>query len=259
MFYMNSIDQPRPVGWRQRLKSWIFKAGSSLEALLILGLWLVAFTRDSGWAGMDRQEIIAYLLIGNIIGAFTSYLLGRTINEDIRQKNPERLLQKPIVFLFQTVIGGLGRNLTPFILTICLQAFLLYYLVGWENISFNIGNALLAAAIVALAFASELLLAYLLNFFVFWSLESPESYHILIRLKKALAGNYFPLTILPAQLSGLSLWLPFAYSFYVPAQIFLGQMPASQGRIGLLIQIAWLFILYAIIKKLWQNKQKTSR
>jgi len=75
-----------------------------------------------------------------------------------------------------------------------------------------------------------------------------------MRLKKILAGNYFPLNILPMAFVSISMFLPFAYSFFVPAQLYLNKINQAQAIKGIGVQIIWIVIFFIIIKIAWKKK-----
>jgi len=50
----------------------------------------------------------------------------------------------------------------------------------------------------------------------------------------------------------VSYFLPFAYTIYVPVQLYLGKISFAEGLRGLAIEILWLVALYIIIKVVWR-------
>lgn len=254
-FEIGTLDQPNKEEPIKRFKRAFWKFSAQIEALLILGLWLLAFTQDLSWTGFGREALIAYLLIGNIISIMTGYLLYRLINEDLRSEDPELLMYNAPKFLLRVVKKSLVKNFLPFVVAIGFQLGLLSYFVGLDILHADANILSLVAVMVILAFITELLLAYLLNLFVFWTIESPDLYRLLVRFKKMLAGNYFPLSIFPLWFTGLSLTFPFAYSFYVPTQLYLKEITPSVGTTGIIIQLFWIVVLYALIKFIWMRKK----
>jgi ABC-2 type transport system permease protein len=107
--------------------------------------------------------------------------------------------------------------------------------------------------VIIFAFTSELFLSFLIGLVAFWADEVDGLYTTVTRLKKFLAGGYFPLSLLPPFYMKLSLSLPFAYSFFVPTQLYLGKMSLVAGLRGLGVQIAWILLLYGIIRLIWKR------
>lgn len=71
------------------------------------------------------------------------------------------------------------------------------------------------------------------------------------RLKRFFAGGYFPLSLLPSGFVTVSFFLPFAYSIFVPAQLYLSKISPWIGLQGLGVQLVWILILALIIKLVW--------
>lgn len=129
--------------------------------------------------------------------------------------------------------------------------FLKHFIV---NVSFQ--HLLVVIFIVLLSFIIELLMSYLIGLSAFWTLEVEGIFTTVWRIKKLFSGGYFPLDFLPASFVSVSFLLPFAYSFFIPVQIYLGKMSLALGIKGIAVQFLWLFLLYGIIKLVWKKGLK---
>ena len=195
------------------------------------------------------EEVFTYIFLGAIIGMFCGYFLYKVIQKDVRGGNADLLARKPLYYLKRIFKRNLGKIVGPFILYVLLNLLLLHFLAGKPDLSIGIIELSVFLTMIILAFFTEYLLAYFINLNVFWTIESENFYLLLIRLKKIMAGAFFPLNILQEETTFFFLLLPFAYSFYVPTQLLLGHIPAETGMRGLLIQSIWLIILYLLVKK----------
>ena len=106
---------------------------------------------------------------------------------------------------------------------------------------------------LVLAFVTELLLSYLVGLIAFWTDEVDGLYRTIERVEKFFSGGYFPLSILPAGFVNASFLLPFAYSFYVPAQLYLKKIDLATGLKGILVQLAWIVLLYGLVRVVWER------
>jgi ABC-2 type transport system permease protein len=107
-------------------------------------------------------------------------------------------------------------------------------------------------AMVLLAFITELFISFLVGLIAFWTDEIDGIFDSIIKLRTIFAGAYFPINILPLFFVKLSYALPFAYSFFVPTQLYLNKISLLDGLRGIFIQIAWIVMLYLIIKLVWR-------
>ncbi len=257
MFKIAPVDQPvQKRGLFYYARVFIYKTSGILEVLAILLLWLIIFTNKSVLGGFTRQEIITYIIAGNLIGLISGYFLHRIIASDIYGQNSKLLVYKPIKYFFLILPKGFGRNFLPFIIAVIYHLLVLYFFLDYIVINFNILYLSVITAMIVLAFIIEFLLAYLLNLFVFWTLEAKGPYKILIRLKNFLAGAYFPLSLLPPVFVSVGLVLPFAYSFFVPMELYLKKIDLATGLRGMIVQLIWIGVIYALIQLTWSRQIK---
>ena len=80
------------------LKSFIYKTSETLEILIILILWLYIFKNQNNLLEFTREEIITYLIFGNIIGIITGLLLKRILKHELISKNSELIIKNPIKY-----------------------------------------------------------------------------------------------------------------------------------------------------------------
>ncbi len=112
---------------------------------------------------------------------------------------------------------------------------------------------ILITAMVILAFIIELLLSYLVGLIAFWTDDVDGIYATIERIKKFFSGGYFPINLLPAAFIKASFLMPFAYSFFVPTQLYLKKIDIATGLRGLFVQIAWIMVLYLLIQIVWKR------
>ena len=237
-------------------KNFAAKIGGTLELLIILFIWIIIFSGDKILGGFSKDEIITYIIFGNIISIFMGYFLHRIIMNDLIGKESNLLIYKPIRYLYHIILKGIGKITIPFFIALLFQVIILYFFLDNLILNFDLIVILLIVVMIILAFITEFLIAYLININIFSVLESENLYKIALRFKKIISGNYFPLTILPIYFVSLSLVLPFAYSFFVPMELYLKKMTIGEGFRGLIIQILWIILLYILIKLSWKNKIK---
>ena len=256
MFQITPLDKtPEPTSVIHRLKIIVVRLGSLLEIILILSFWWLIFSQQESFAGFTLKEIVTYILVGNIIGFTASFLWSRIIAKDLKSTDSKMIIYKPLRYFCYILTHALSRCLVPLIISVGLNLLLLQILIGSFPVNLNIPTLSVMLIIIILAFFTEFMIAYLINLYIFWTIESVDVYRVILRFKKLLSGAYFPLTILPLAFSQIILLLPFAYSFYVPTQLYLGKVSLAQGIAGIFIQLFWIIVLYIIIKFAWSRKR----
>lgn len=235
----------------KRVSKGLLRLGGFFELVVILVVWVLLFQDHKMLGGYTQNEIITYIIGGSIIGIFTSWLLSKLIAEDLRSEESHLLIYKPIRYLFYVLTHGWAKVLLPFLTAVSLYAVVVLIFSDSFIINVNPITISIIGVMIVLAFLVEFLLAYLIRLNIFWTIESDGLYRLLMRLKKLLAGNYFPLSILPVLFVNISLFLPFAYTFFVPAQLYLGKISQAEAIRGLGIQVIWIIILFLAIQTVW--------
>lgn len=250
--YLDSIYKKRSFfGF---IKNAVYRIGGGVEVLALIAVWIFIFKDRTALGGLTLEDTLIYILIGNLIGSAAEHLLRRIVVHDISQDNFSLLMNAPLSYLKKILVAGFGRSIFPFILSIAVHISLLYFFLDGLKINSDPRYLIVIFAMIVLAFLFELLILYFFNFFVFWSIAAAAPYSFILRIKNFLAGNYFPLSIFPAIVS-FSLAMPFAYSCFVPAELYLKKIDLSVGLRGLGVQLIWIIILYVAIKIVWNRKK----
>jgi ABC-2 type transport system permease protein len=256
MYELKNLENPINKKNRlQMINNGFLKLGGILELITVLLVWLWLFQTQKSVQGYSEAEIITYILGGSFISIFTGWILQKLIRRDIIKKESKFFVLKPIKYMAYILVHGWAKILLPFVLAIALHLGLFLLFSQEIIINTNIFNWFIIGIMIVFSFVIEFFLMYLININVFWTIESEGLYRMLLRIKKLLSGAYFPLSIFPGMILFLFLLLPFAYSFYVPAQIYLGRFSMDEAIRGIFIQLAWIVVLYVVIRIMWTRKQ----
>ncbi len=226
------------------------------EVAVLVLMWSAIYGGQHTISGLTLKEMITYVLIGNIFYVMIRNFLASLVAGDIKDGNLSMALVRPMSYFSFIISREIGRISVATIMSILSQAVVILFFAGSFIWNFNILRILLIAAMVILAFITELLLSYLVGLIAFWVDETDGLYATIERVKKFFSGGYFPISLLPLAFVKVSFLLPFAYSFFVPAQIYLNKMSLMAGVKGLLVQIVWIAALYGIIKIVWNRGLK---
>lgn len=256
---MGSIEPLQKIKNKKRfskiLKAGVYKIGNILELLIFLAVWVMIFSSSDNIGGFTRAEIITYIIFGNSIGLISGYFLHRVIIREAYQKKSGLLVYRPFQYFKNVLLRGMLKSVLPFFLVLIFHLAILYFFLNDFVFNYNLEYWLLIILMIILAFITEFLMVYIVSLYSHWVIEAGDLQKIMLRIKKFLAGNYFPLSILPIGFLQISLFLPFAYSFFVPTELFLKKITINEGWRGIFIQIGWITILYIFIKSAWRRKR----
>jgi len=233
-----------------------YRIGEVGETLALILMWSAIYDSQKMIGEFTLPEMITYILIGNFFHAIVRNFLSMQVAQDIKEGRLSTFLVKPMRYFDYILIQEIGRISFITIMSILSAALIILFFTNTFIQNFDIAYLSVITIMIVLAFINELLIAYLVGLIAFWTDEVDGIYATIDRIKKFFSGGYFPISLLPAIFVQVSFVLPFAYSFFVPAQLYLKKLDLSVGLKGLLVQIVWIIALYGIINVVWKHGLK---
>ncbi|MFA5871707.1 MAG: ABC-2 family transporter protein [Parcubacteria group bacterium] len=241
----------RQFTYRIAIAAYAFGNIAELVALAII--WTVVYQSIEVVKGYNASEMISYVVFAWFFSFLTTtYAFEANVARDIHMGTLSNILVKPMGYLKYMMTVATGRIFVA-LLVVLIQVIIVFYFF-WDKLIFSIDfpTALLLAAMLVVSYLINLLLSILIGFIGFWTAEIAGIYLALKIIKNFLSGFYFPINLLPATLVKISLFFPFAYTAFIPIQLYLGKISFAEGLRGLAVEIVWLVILYGIIKIVWR-------
>jgi ABC-2 type transport system permease protein len=97
-------------------------------------------------------------------------------------------------------------------------------------------------------------IAYCFGLLTFWFLEIQSFVVLSLAIEMLLAGQIFPLDLLPPKLFAVSQYLPYYYQMYFPVSILTGRATEAETIVrNLGIQAFWMVALLALGELLWRR------
>lgn len=237
-----------------RFTTLMFRIGEAAEMVVLILMWTAIYASGSGMIkGFTVNEMITYVLIGTLFSVAVRNFLPSLVSKDINEGRLSMFLVKPISYIKFVFFNELGRAALAIITSIVVQVLVILFFLDKFVLNTEPLYLLLIFAMIFFSFIIELLIGFLVGTIAFWTDEVEGVQATIDRIKKFFAGGYFPLSLLPATLATLSMYLPFAYSFFVPAQLYLKKIDLQTGLMGLGIQIIWIILLSLIVKFVWKK------
>lgn len=233
-----------------------YRIGEVGETLALILMWSAIYNSQKIIGGLTLAEMITYILIGNFFNAIIRNFLSDIVARDIKEGRLSMFLVKPMRYFDYILIREIGRVSFVSMMSIFSVALVIVFFANIFIWNFDIAYFSVIAMMIILAFINELLIAYLIGLIAFWTDEVDGIYSTIGKIQKFFSGGYFPINLLPLIFVQVSFVLPFAYSFFVPAQLYLKKLDLSVGLKGLLIQIIWIIALYGIIGIVWKRGLK---
>ena len=243
---------------------------SFIPLFAMLSLWRTIYSdKGDGHAlsSYTEAQMIFYYMMVAIVDIFTA------VNEDdwqiaadIREGNISQFLLKPVDYLWYRLCLFFSGRVT-FVMMACVPLAIFVFCFRDYFVAPPTATALIA-------FIFSLLLTALLQFFLsytmamlaFWVLEISTFIFILFAFEYIASGHVFPLDLIPSALehAGLSptvaqgfyqalMLTPFPSMLYVPISIYMGKITGNGIAFGLLTQLFWVLMMYALARFMWRR------
>jgi ABC-2 type transport system permease protein len=244
-----------------------FILGTAMRFLPIVTqvfLWTAVFAATSrpDIAGYSRNDIVAYYLLTMVTRAFSSMPgLAGGISRSIRDGSVKKYLVQPVDYVGFLLAARVAHKLVYYAVAILPFAAVFFLCRGYFP------QAPDAATIAA--FLLSLVLSFLLGFFMeatlgmlgFWVLETASIVFAYMLVQYLLSGHMFPIDMLagiPTGVAGVSLadvvrWLPFEYTAYFPAAVWLGKVRGAALARDLAIEAAWVVVMACACRLAWRR------
>jgi ABC-2 type transport system permease protein len=230
---------------------------SFIPLFAMLSLWRTIYANNSAGhslSGYTEAQMIFYYIMVAIVDVLTA------VNEDdwqiaadIREGNISQFLLKPVDYLwYRLCLFFSGR--IAYISMACIP--LAIFIFCFRNYF-----VLPASDLALAAFPASLVLTALLQFFLsysmamlaFWILEISTFIFILFAFEYLASGHMFPLDMLPPVLQHALAFTPFPSMLYIPISIYMGKISGAGIALGLLTQLFWVAMMYALARFMWRR------
>jgi len=226
-------------------------------------LWTAVFaaTTRADIAGYSREDIVAYYLLTMLTRAFSSMPgLAGGISRSIRDGSVKKYLVQPVDYVAFLLAARIAHKLVYYAVAFLPFALVFFLCRGFFPPPPD-------AATIA-AFLLALVLSFLLGFFMeatlgmlgFWILETSSIVFAYMLVQYLLSGHMFPIDMLAGislgggvSLADVVRWLPFEYTAYFPAAIWLGKVRGWALVRDLAVAAAWVLVMIGACRLAWRR------
>lgn len=245
-----SNEFQKQLGFRFFILSYV--VGNFFDLLTQIVIWSAAFKFAPEINGYDYQTMLTYAVFGWIFRYLTgNYDYERIIQKDIHLGRLSNFIIKPISYIRYVMANAIGRNLFAFMVITAMS--FIWILIFGKSLTFT-DNILVIPMLLAyfiLAYLIKFYLSVLTGYVGFWTTEVTGVSYTVNVVIKFLSGAYFPIDLLGRQVAATFYFFPFIYTFFIPAQIFIGRIDIAQSLKGIAIMLVWLIIIHTIVKIVW--------
>ena len=221
-------------------------------------LWTAIFTNTTETVvyGFTYRQMIAYTFLAGLVGRLVRTGFEYEIMDDIKSGKYSKFLVQPLGYFPYRLCSYYGNKLPGQLMIMAILVVLLTCL----NLFWGVNTEFVRI----LAFLGTLLFAATLNFLIFycfsamgfWIVETGFLFEGIRIVTILLSGAIFPLEVFGEKFVAVMNVLPFKYTVNYPINVLNGSVTPTQALQGLLMQVVWIAITYAIAQLLWREGQR---
>jgi ABC-2 type transport system permease protein len=230
---------------------------SFIPLFAMLSLWRTIYAANGAGhllSGYTQAQMIFYYLMVAIVDIFTA------VNEDdwqiaadIREGNISQFLLKPVDYLwYRLCLFFSGRLTFVMMAAVPLAVFVFCFRNYFVPPASGLALAAFPVSLVLTALL-QFFLSYAMTMLAFWILEISTFIFILFAFEYLASGHLFPLDMLPPALQHVLAFTPFPSMLYAPISIYMGKLTGNGIALGLLTQLFWVLVMYALARFMWRR------
>ncbi len=234
-----------------RLNFILWRVRVVVSMLITYFLWFAVFSSSKQVFGYSENQMLTYVLLLSFMNSLVLSTQTFRIAEEINMGTLSMYLIRPVNYFFYNLARDLSDKALNVIFSVLEFIILILVLKPAIIIQSQLSFIFLFLGATTLGAILYFEIGIILSSIAFWSYETWAPRFIFFILVSFLAGNYFPLDILPGPLFHAFSYLPFSYLIFFPLKLYLGE--ASSGFIlqGFTVVTLWIVGLYFFINFLW--------
>jgi len=220
-------------------------------------IWTAVYGDAGTINGIELSQMIRYFGAVALIGYLTMDFADWNLSMLIRTGKFLTFALRPLNHRFFAFSQKVGHRILGFVIEFipCILIFTLLFKIDMRPA--HLGWTILS-----------IILAYLMFFFVnyciglasFWVVQSQGIRSVYTLLNSVFSGMLIPLVFFPKSLQMIQFFLPFQYTSYVPAMVFLGQYSLGDVHLSIPaivgIQAIAVLVVYFISELLYKAAMK---
>lgn len=223
-------------------------------------LWMAIYGSSDGGSlgGLTQNEMVVYVFMVYITSSMVNITVSKEVGMDIVQGQVVMNLIKPIDYRMSLIFKAIGNMIYRFFVPgIFIWIGLEIYKVNALGMGVTgISNILLYLLSCIMSFLIYVLFDFCFGMIGFFTTYIFGLEMIKESILKFLTGSLIPLSFFPKVVQTVFSYLPFSSMTYTPVMIYLGKYTGWELAKVLLIQFAWVIILYVIGSLIWKKVTK---
>ena len=228
--------------------------GSAFPIIVQYFIWLSVYNNSSlsYIYGYTFEGMVSYIIFASIVSKFIAAGFEYEIGRDIKDGGLNKYIIKPISYFKYRISCFIGNKTVQFLLDGIILFISYIVLNRTMNVAIELTNVITFIIVIPICIVLNFLIFYAVSSMSFWTGEIWGIVIAIRMLVNILSGGVLPLDVFGDKINEIFKYMPFRYIIYFPINVLMGRVDAGEVRMGIIIQIVWIIIVYIIGKILWK-------
>lgn len=239
---------------------YLFIVISLFSSFISYFLWMAIYgsSGEGSLGGLTQNEMVVYIFMVYITSSIVNISISKEVGMDIVKGQVVMNLIKPIDYRMSLIFKALGNMVYRFF----IPGIIIWIgLEIYKATVLGIGVTSIDCILFYILSAFMSFLIYVLFDFCFGMIGFFTTYIFGLEMIKDavllfLTGQLIPLSFFPDVVQKVFSYLPFSSMTYTPVMIYLGKYQGMELLKVLLIQLAWVVLLYLFGSLIWKKVTK---
>lgn len=214
-------------------------------------LWDAVYTGRRVLGGLDKEQMLTYVIIAWVVRSFYFSNLDRRIADEIRQGKIALELIRPYNYQLVKYARAFGEAIFRIIFFAAPSGVIIYLLRPF-GLPPNLASTLVFAAAAVLSFFINAQISMIAGMFAFFTQSVSGIYRAKRVIMDLFSGLLLPISFYPDWARQIIELLPFQAVSYLPNLIYLGKIQGGAALQVLLLQVFWIVVLYITGALFWR-------
>ncbi|WP_418790436.1 ABC transporter permease [Phosphitispora sp. TUW77] len=214
-------------------------------------LWDAVYAGNRVIGGLDREEMITYVIIAWVARSFYFSNLDRRVGTDIREGKIALELIRPYSYQMVKYARSFGEGIFR-MLFFAFPAGVAIYLIRPFTLPDSWGSVVIFLITVLGAFMINAQISLIAGFVVFFTKSPTGVYKAKRVIMDLLSGLLLPITFYPGWAIDIIQILPFQTVSYMPNMIYLGKISGTAALKVMGLQVFWIAVLGVLVHLFWR-------
>jgi len=247
-----AIGIKEAINYRAELLLWSTIDAMPLVAMVVI--WLSAFENGGTIAGYTQSLLIAYYIAGYVFQDLTGSHFEEDMLKQIQSGRIATHLVKPLSLKRHLVTNELSWRFMSALVAV-MPVIVLVTL--FTNIMPPVHTIhLLILPILLFAYLMESIYSLMVLSMGFVFEQAKSLMHLKWMLGWLFSGSMIPFEFMPQWLSQIAELLPFKFRYYLPVQIYFGNIQGISILYQFGLEIIWFLVLLFFMRLLWNKNLK---